>query len=81
MDKELWLVAVVGGMAGGMGWGLLLMGVAAWQERRRAARLAAEEAAALRVWRRLVETAMDESRAAGVDGYVRDVGPDRVNLN
>ena len=64
MDKELWLVAVVGGMAGGMGWGLLLMAVAAWQERRRAARLVDDEAAARAAWNRLVEMSLAEARAA-----------------
>ena len=39
MELKLWLVAVVGGLAGGVGWGLTLLGVAAWQGRRRAARL------------------------------------------
>lgn len=80
MTRQLWLVAVVGGLAGGAGWGLTLLGVAAWQGRRRAGQ-ADDEAAARAAWARLVAMSLAEARAAGLAGYVRDVGPDRVSLN
>lgn len=69
MSRQALAAALLGGFAGGVGWGALLIAVAALQARRRRTR---DEDAARQAWAALVEA----DKCYRVDG-----GPRAVNLN